>query len=414
MKFTFFLLLSFIFLFSMKTQAQWSVFNKGKSKKVRLQCDNLADIKKNFLLAHINTSQMTSAIESRTIKKVLESFDPMRIYFSRSDMDYLSKKMKNLFKEIEKGRCDNLFFLQDFYIKKVRQRVEFAKKKLNKNFKFNKSIRILLDPEKRGYAKNKRELLKFQEEYIHFQISNRLITGKSVKEAVKLVVRSYDRILVRLEKRKNRDVLYGYLNSFAHSLDPHTSYFSPDALEEFEIQMSLSLEGIGATLTSEDGFTIVDSLVKGGAAERSGKIFPKDKIIAVGQFKKGSPQPFENVMEWELRDVVRLIRGKKDSRVNLKILRQEKGKVQRQTVTLVRDKIKLEDEAAQLSFFEKEINGVKRKVGIINLPSFYASNKGDRSCARDVKSLIKKARNGNVDGLVLDISQNGGGVSVML
>ena len=405
----FFLFISFFFLFPGETQAQWSLFNQNKYKKVRLQCENLMDIKKNFLLAHINTSQINPTLESRTIKKVLESFDPMRIYFSRSDMDYLSKKMKDLFKKIEKGQCDALFFLQDFYIKKVKKRVEFAKGKLKSNFKFDKSIRILLDPEKRGYAKNEKELQKLQEKYIHFQVSNRLITGKNLKEAVGLVARSYDRILLRLDKRKNQDVLSSYLNSFAHSLDPHTSYFSPDALEEFEIQMSLSLEGIGATLTSEDGFTIVDSLVKGGAAERSGKIFPKDKIIAVGQFKKGKPQAFENVMEWELRDVVRLIRGKKGSQVNLKILRRGKGQTQRQTVTLVRDKIKLEDEAARLSFFDKEINGVKRKVGLINLPSFYASNKGDRSSARDVKKLIKKAKNADVDGLVLDISQNGGG-----
>ena len=401
------LLLASLLLISTQASAQWNLFGQGK--KTKLTCENLSDIKKGFLIAHINTSKKSKTLEKRMVKEHIESFDPMKIFFSKADFKMLSKKLGNIFAEVDKGKCEKLFEIQDFYIKKVEERVNFAKAKLNKSFKFDKSIRIVLDPDDRGWAKNAKELQKLQEKYIHFQVSNRLITGKKIKEAVELVSKSYDRSLRKIKKFKKEDVLVGYLNSFAHSLDPHTSYFSADALEDFEIQMSLSLEGIGATLTPEDGFTVVDSLVKGGAAERSGKIFPKDKIIAVGQFEKGNPQAFENVVEWDLRDVVRLIRGKKGTKVRLKILRSKKGKTEHHTVTLVRDKIKLEDEAAQLTYMNKEINGVKRKVGIINLPSFYASSKGDRSSARDVKNLIKEAKTENVDGLVLDMSQNGGG-----
>lgn len=401
------LLLSLALFIPATTYGQWSFFGPGK--KTQLKCENIRDIKKGFLIAHINTSKLTKSLEKRTVKQHLESFDPMKIYFSQKDIDTLTSKMKNVFGKVESGHCDQLFFVQDYYLKKVKERVAYAKKKLNKTFKLDKSIHITLDPDKRGYAKTDGDLKKLQEKYIHFQVSNRLITGKKEKEAVELVAKSYDRGIRKLEKFKKEDVLSGYINSFARSLDPHTSYFSADALEDFEIQMSLSLEGIGATLTPEDGFTVVDSLVKGGAAERSGKIFPKDKIIAVGQFKKNRPQAFENVVEWDLRDVVRLIRGKKGTRVRLKILRTRKGKTEPHTVTLIRDKIKLEDEAAQLTFMEKENNGVKRKVGIINLPSFYASSKGDRSSARDVKNIIKKARKAKVDGLILDMSQNGGG-----
>lgn len=401
------LLLATSLLLPLSLQAQWSFLGSGK--KATLKCENLRDIKKGFLIAHINTSKLTPSLENRTIKQHLESFDPMKIYFSKADIDMLTHKMKNIFANVEKGNCKQLYDVQNFYVKKVKERVDYAKKKLGKNFKFDKTVRIVLDPDQRGYAKNEKELEKLQEKYIHFQVSSRLITGKKLKEAIELVSKSYDRGLRKLDKYKSEDVLVGYLNSFAHSLDPHTSYFSADALEDFEIQMSLSLEGIGATLRPEDGFTVVDSLVKGGAAERSNKILPKDKIIAVGQFDKGRPQAFENVVEWDLRDVVRLIRGKKGTKVRLKILRNRKGKTEHHTVTLVRDKIKLEDEAAQLTYMNKEVNGVKRKVGIINLPSFYASSKGDRSSARDVKNLIKKARSENVDGLILDMSQNGGG-----
>ncbi len=401
------LLLPILLIMPVTTQAQWNMFGAGR--KTDLKCENLRDIKKGFLIAHINTSKMTPTLEAKTVKRHLESFDPMKIYFSQKDIDQLTKDMNEIFNKVEKGDCDQLFLVQNHYIKRVKDRVAYAKKRLNKNFKFDKTIRIMLDPEQRGYAKNDEELRQFQEKYMHFQVSSRIITGKKEAEAIDLVAKSYDRGVKKLEEYKKEDVLSGYLNSFAHALDPHTAYFSADALEDFEIQMSLSLEGIGATLTPEDGFTVVDSLVKGGAAERSGKILPKDKIIAVGQYENGKVKTFENVVEWDLRDVVRLIRGKKGTQVALKILRQAKGKAEHHTVTLVRDKIKLEDEAAQLSFIEKENNGVKRKIGIINLPSFYASSKGDRSSARDVKDIIKQAKKEKVDGLVLDMSQNGGG-----
>ena len=397
-----------VLILPISLQAQWSLLGK-KGKKAELKCENLSDIKKGFLISHVNTSQLTPNLEKRTIKRHIESFDPMKVYFSKADVKTLSKKLKNIFAQVGKRNCKALYKVQDFYIQKVRERVKFAKSRLNKNFKFDKSIRILLDPDKRGWAKDKKSLRKLQEQYLHFQISNRLITGKSLKEGIKLVKRSYDRVLRKMEKQKPEKVLVGYLNSFAHSLDPHTSYFSADALETFEIQMSLSLEGIGTTLTSEDGFTVINSLVKGGAADRSGKIFPQDKIIAVGQFDKNRPKAFENIVEWDLQDVVHLIRGKKGTKVRLKILRSKKGKTEHHTVTLVRDKVKLEDEAAQITYMKRKNNGVKRKVGIINLPSFYASSKGERSSARDVKKIIKEAKAKKVDGLILDMSQNGGG-----
>ena len=400
--FTFFIIAP---LFS--AQAQWGLFD---SKKVSLKCENLRDIKKGFLIAHINMSKMSPALEEKTVKQHIENLDPMKIYFSAADIKKLTSDLKGIFTNVNKGKCDKIFAVQEFYKKKVKARVDYAKSRLNKSFKFDKSVQIVLDPDKRGYAKNAKELKQLQEKYLHFQVSNRLITGKKAGEAVDLVRRSYDRGMRKVTKLSKEDVLSNYLNAFAHSLDPHTSYFSADVLEDFEIQMSLSLEGIGATLTLEDGFTVVDSLVKGGAADRSGLIQPKDKIIAVGQYKGKKPQELENVVEWELRDVVRKIRGEKGSKVQLKILRKAKGKMTNKLVTLVRDEIKLEDEAAQISYVKRENNGVKRKIGIINLPSFYAdSKKGGRSSAADVKKLIKEAREKKVDGLVLDMSSNGGG-----
>ena len=171
--------------------------------------------------------------------------------------------------------------------------------------------------------------------------------------------------------------------------------------------MSLSLEGIVSSLSAQDGFTVVEALVPGGSAARSGQIKPQDKIIAVGQGEKGTP---ENVVEMDLRDVVRKIRGEKGTKVRLTILRKEGDGKKRFDVTLVRDKIKLEDEAASILYMDKEVDGKKKKLGIINFPSFYAdSRRGGRSSAADLKKLIAEARAKKVDGLVLDLSNNGGG-----
>ena len=169
---------------------------------------------------------------------------------------------------------------------------------------------------------------------------------------------------------------------------------------------------MGATLTVDDGFTVVDSLVKGGAAKKSGLVQEKDKIVAVGQYDKKTKKPkaMEEVVEWDLRDVVRLIRGPMGTKVRLKVLRREKGKNSTKIITLVRDKVELEDDAASISYLNKSNNGVKRKIAIINLPSFYADGSRDgRSCAQDVAKLIEEAKKKKAEALVLDLSTNGGG-----
>jgi carboxyl-terminal processing protease len=225
-------------------------------------------------------------------------------------------------------------------------------------------------------------------------------------EAKKNVEKNYERAVKRTQETSQDDLLSGYLDSFARALDPHSSFFSKDVLEDFEIQMRLSLEGIGATLSSQDGFTVVEALVPGGAAAKSGLIEPQDKIIAVGQ-EKGQ---MENVIDQDLKDVVKKIRGDKGTKVRLTILRKAGEGKKRFDVTLTREKVNLEDEAASLTFIDKEVDGKKKKIGILNFPSFYAdSRRGGRSSAADMKKLIKEAVEKKADGLVLDLSNNGGG-----
>jgi carboxyl-terminal processing protease len=227
-----------------------------------------------------------------------------------------------------------------------------------------------------------------------------------LEEAKEKVKKNYDLAVKRMQETSLDDLYSSYLDSFARALDPHSSFFSKDVLEDFQIQMSLSLEGIGATLSSENGFTVVEQLVPGGAAFKSGLVEPQDKIIAVGQ-EKGE---MENVIDMDLKDVVKKIRGAKGTKVRLTLLRKQGDGKKRLDITLVRDKVNLEDDAAQIHYLDKEINGQKKKIGLINLPSFYADSKrGGRSAADDMKKLLKQARDNKVEGIVLDLSNNGGG-----
>ena len=222
-----------------------------------------------------------------------------------------------------------------------------------------------------------------------------------------MLVRRYERANKFANEQKTEERLANFIDAFAKSLDPHTSYLSQKVLEDFQISMSLSLEGIGATLSSQDGYTVIEQLVPGGAAAKSNELKVQDKILSVSQ---GTSKSYEPIYDMDLSDVVRLIRGKAGTKVNLQVLRQEGGKTHKFNVTLVRQKISLEDEAAQISYVEKERNGKKKTVGILTLPSFYSDNKpGGRSAAVDMKKILAEVKKKNVDTLVLDFMHDGGG-----
>jgi carboxyl-terminal processing protease len=393
-----------------------------------LLCEYLYPIQKTFVQQHVNYAEdvldfslreklpgkpsasvkKRAEIEKRTIDQYVKRFDSSKLYLMQSDHEALRKILKGVFQKVGDKNCSPLVQAQKLFNKRVKERADFAKAFLSdKKFKFDKETSIVLDPEKRPVARTKKDLDAFQKKYIQFQLSNYLATDMDLEEAKQYVIRNYERVVNRISELSTEDIYSGYLDSFAHSLDPHSSFFPKDVLEDFEISMRLSLEGIGATLTSEDGFTVIEQLIPGGAAFRSGELEAKDKIIGVAQGVKGK---METVIEMELRDVVRKIRGKKGSQVRLNILRKGKEGAKRFEVLLVRDQIKLEDEAASIHYIERDVNGIKKTFGVIDLPGFYSdSRKNGRSAASDVKKLIKEARQKNVAGIVLDLSSNPGG-----
>ncbi len=375
-------------------------------KENSLECRYLTMIEDGFLRYHVKYTKRDKELENQVIEQHLKKLDSSKIYFTQDDADKVKDLMKGLFEKTKKNECDFLVEAQNLLVKRIQERAEFAKKFLGKDYKFDDKTEFTFDPEQKKYPKDADTANDFLKKYIHFQISNYIATDMKLEEAKDRVKKNYDLAIKRLSETSVDDLYSGYLDSFARALDPHSSFFSKDVLSDFQIQMSLSLEGIGATLSSENGFTVVEQLVAGGAAAKSGLVEPQDKIVAVGQ-EKGE---MENVIDMDLKDVVKKIRGNKGTKVRLTILRKSGDGKARKEVTLTRDKVSLEDEAAQIHYIDKDVNGQKKKLGVVNLPSFYADSKsGGRSAATDLKKLLKQARENKVDGIVLDLSNNGGG-----
>lgn len=376
--------------------------------KSDLSCRYIYLIMGAMLRQHMIYNSFTKELEDRTIDQFIKSMDPMKTYFLADDIKTIKSDMKDMEKWLTKQDCSAMAKVQDLYLQRVTQSNDFAKSYLDKTFKLDMKLTLQMDSQKREFPKDKTASEDFQKRYIQFQVASLMTGDMKEDEAKGWVVRRYDRNVKKVKETPEQDNYSVFLDAFARSLDPHSNYMSADDLEDFNIHMNLSLEGIGATLSSQDGYTVVEQLIPGGAASKSGEIESQDKIISVGQGTDGKLEP---VIDMPLKDVVKLIRGKSGSKVTLNLMRKTSSGMKTLKVTLTRSKIDLQDEAAQISYVTKEINGKKKKLGILNLPSFYfdSRNSGGRSCYRDVRKLLKEAQKEKIDGLILDLSQNGGG-----
>jgi carboxyl-terminal processing protease len=265
---------------------------------------------------------------------------------------------------------------------------------------------LLIDPEKRGWPADTAARDALLRTLVHFQISNYLNAGIDLAEAKKRLVHRYELRTRRWVDQPSEELHAGFLNAFANSLDPHSVYLTADDLEDFQISMQLSLTGIGVALSERDGYAVVEEVIPGGAADRLAVLRPQDKIIAVAEEDGG----FVDVIDMRLRDIVRLIRGKKGSQVRLTILRQGE-KIDRFEVSIVRDQINLEEQAAKLRFETRDVDGHKRKLAVVELPSFYGDrDPNKRQGSRDLARILEQVQKEKADGVVLDLSRNGGGL----
>ncbi|MDP2736091.1 MAG: S41 family peptidase, partial [bacterium] len=301
--------------------------------------------------------------------------------------------------------CPSLQQVYDLLVARSRENEAIVKKILGTDFRLDETVELNVNVDKRPYTKTAAEKQGLLRKIVQFQIENALLAGVDQATAKKQQIHRYELQTRRVAEQTPEQLITTSAQAFALALDPHTNYLSPRNLEDFRIQMQLSLEGIGAVLGSDTGFTIIEELLPGGGAERSGVLKPKDKIIAVAQ---EGEQPVD-VMDMDLQDVVRMIRGKKGTRVTLTILRQAE-RTDRFDVTIMRDKIDMKEQEAKIAYEMRTVDSRQYRFGVIDLPSFYGGQKGGKSSFEDVKSLIAEARQQHVDGIVLDLSRNGGGL----
>lgn len=365
---------------------------------------------------HYNKQKLNDQISAELWSQYIDDLDPTKSYFLAADINEFRQWRDELDDEIKAGKVNRGFDIYNRYRLRASERVESILTQLNKGlpeFDFDKSESLELDRKDSNWPQSASAADDLWRKRLKSDILNLRLANKKTDEDIReLLIRRYKGLSKRLEQQRSDDVFELYMNSLTRLYDPHSNYLSPRALESFNMSMSLSLEGIGAVLQIEDEYTKVARLVAGGPADRNGKLKPNDKIVAVGQGKEGE---MVDVIGWRLDDVVELIRGSADTFVRLETIPTD-GDGSHRTITIKRSKVKLEDQAAKKAIFEFSDGKQNYKVGVINLPTFYvdfdAYRRRDpnyKSTTRDVAKLIDELQKENVDGIVLDLRNNGGG-----
>jgi carboxyl-terminal processing protease len=371
-----------------------------------IQCRDLPSLFHVFTQVHYSVKKVDESVQKHTAEQFIKLLDRSKSLFLAAEAQNLQNELPKVFVDASRGDCQRLEDAWGIVRRHAAEDEQLAKQILTDKFKIDDNTELMMDPDKRQYAKTEAERSQLVRDMIQFQISNYLVAGLTMDQAKHQLIHRYELVSKRLAERQSKGKIpWLWAEAFAEALDPHSAYMAPDELADFEISMRLSLEGIGAQLRTEDGFTVIQSLVPGGQAEKTNQLQPGDKIIAVAQ-EGESPV---STIDMESNDVVKMIRGKKGTKVTLTILRE--GKVDKTfLVTIVRDKIDVSSQAAKITYETRKVGERTIKIGIIDLPSFYGGEKGGRSSYEDMKKLLDEARSQKADGIVLDLSRNGGGL----
>lgn len=361
---------------------------------------------------HYSSLNIDNNLSEAYLSNYVEQLDSSKRFFLASDINEFQKWKHKLDDLAKRGDITAGFYiynrLRDRAVSRLQSSIDLLNDQTYK-FNFNLEETILLEADKRDWLLNTKEADDFWRKTMKDSIIRLILSGKDKKEARELLVKRYKALLNQYTQRNSKDVFQQYVNSFTALYDPHSSYFTPRSSENFQINMSLSLEGIGAQLTTEEEYTEVVDVISGGPADIQGILKPKDKIIGVGQGDK----EIVDVIGWRIDDVVDLIRGEKGSTVRLEIL---SGTTSTKVISIIRDTVKLEEKSAQSSILNIKNQGREYKIGVIEIPTFYmdfeAYRKRDpnyKSTSRDVRKLLKDLMDQSVDGVVLDLRNNGGG-----
>ncbi len=350
-----------------------------------------------FTRAHYKIVDVNDDFAKNVIGRLMNYLDMNHSLYTQSEVDSIYAHTKSILNGINKCELDYPYSLYNENIKKRYQKYKFMIDNVSENLDLNTNETIALDRTKAPFAKTEDDLKSLWEAELKNEFETQLLNGKTKAQAVERIKNRYIVAMRRISQYSSEDVFSAFENSFAAAIDPHTNYFGPIESENFNDDMNLSLEGIGAVLSQEDEYTVIVQIMPGSPAEKSKKLKPKDKIVAVKQ-EHGK---FEDIIGWRLTEVVKKIKGKKGTKVVLEIERGEGAAAKTFNVELTRDKIRLQDKEAKSKVYTS-YDG--RKIGVITISSFYTD------LSLNVKRELSKLESENVDGIIVDLRNNGGGL----
>jgi carboxyl-terminal processing protease len=361
---------------------------------------------------HITRHELNDEIAERLVTNFLKTLDVQKAFFYQSDIDSFRAGEKELDDNLRDGKTDFAFHVFDIYLKRVDERIQWVDQLLAVPFDFTVDEEIVRDVDSMKYAVDEADAKELWRKKIKYDLLALKATEKlEGKEAREKLGRRYHGLQKRMHQLKQHELLEWYLTAMTTSYDPHSTYMSPATEENFNIQMRLKLQGIGAQLQYDDGYTIVNKIIPGGAADKDGRLKKKDRIIGVGQ---GADGEIKDTADQSLNEVVDQIRGKPNTIVRLQVV--PAGTSEKKIYDITRAQIELKESEARSEIIIEKRDGKDHKIGYITLPSFYMDMEGARlglpnykSTTRDCAAIIEKFREAGVEAVVLDLRFNGGG-----
>lgn len=362
---------------------------------------------------HLTKHAIDDEISQRCETIFLKMLDPWKLYFYQSDIDAFDKYKNDLDDMVKRGDVSFAYLVFKTFLARIDERVKMVDELLSSGHDFSVDEEMSIDKEAAAWSKTPQEARERWRKRIKYDLLLLKADKTEGQAAIDKLRQRYRSFAKRMHQTDNDELLEMFLTSFTSAFDPHTTYMSPASVENFEIAMKLELEGIGASLQSIDGYTVVNKIVPGGAADKDGRLKPEDKVVAVGQDEQGESV---DVVDMKLSEVVKLIRGKEGTIVRLTVI--PVGSTESKVYAIRRAKIELKDSEAKAKVFEsgRKPDGSPCKIGVIDLPSFYMDMSGARrglpdykSTTRDVRAILEDFKKNGVDAVVLDLRRNGGG-----
>ncbi|HEX8023635.1 carboxy terminal-processing peptidase [Mucilaginibacter sp.] len=371
-------------------------------------------VSKLITTANYKSITLNDSISALIYDRYIKSLDINHNYLLAADVDEFDKLKYKLDDNIKAGELAGAFGIFNVYQKRFKERWTYALSLLDKNTDLNKKETYVYDRRDLPFIKTQQEMDENWRKRVKYDLLNLSVVVADMDKNKQTLKKRYQSLLDQAEKMTGQDVFQIFMGAFTNSVDPHTNYFNPFYAQQFNIQMARSLEGIGATLGIEDEYVTISALTAGGPAAKSKQVGINDRILAVAQGKDGE---FEDIVGWRLENAVSVIRGQKGSVVRLKLLPKGKSATDEPTIVdIVRDKVILEEQSAKKEIRTYNTNGKTTKIGVITIPSFYmdfkayeAGNQNYKSTTRDVKLILDTLKAMKVDGVMIDLRQDGGG-----